>query len=176
MKVAKDAPERRRVILDAAHACFLQYGYGKTSLDDIAKRARLTRSLLYRTFQNKEEIFAAVYDEFYTKQYPVVDAALAGRGSRKDKLSKVCEIVFVNPWALMHDAPAALEFFDACGQVAPEVDARHKRKWTESVRSLLGDKEAAEVFLLAIEGFFVDMPSVAVLRKRIAVMVDYFGA
>ena len=29
---------RRRAILDAALSCFLQYGFAKTSLDDIAKR------------------------------------------------------------------------------------------------------------------------------------------
>ena len=54
---------RRREILDAAKTCFLKFGYGKTSLDDIARESGLSRPLLYRKFANKEAIFAALYPE-----------------------------------------------------------------------------------------------------------------
>ncbi len=54
--------ERRQAILDGAHACFLQYGFAKTSLDDIAQRAGISRPLIYRKFKNKEDILAALYD------------------------------------------------------------------------------------------------------------------
>jgi AcrR family transcriptional regulator len=57
----------RRVVLDSARDCILKFGYGKCSLEDIAKQAAISRPLIYRKFKSKEEIFAA--------------PALKGRGS-----------------------------------------------------------------------------------------------
>jgi hypothetical protein len=51
---------RRRVILDAARDCILKFGYAKSSLEDIAKQAAVSRPLIYRKFKSKEEIFGAV--------------------------------------------------------------------------------------------------------------------
>ncbi len=35
-------------VLQAARWCFLNFGFAKTSLDDIGKRAGISRTLLYR--------------------------------------------------------------------------------------------------------------------------------
>jgi AcrR family transcriptional regulator len=172
---SRDA-ERRRVILDAALACFVQFGYAKTSLDDIARRANLSRPLLYRKYKNKEAIYGAVYDDVYEARYPLAEQVLAGRGSRRDKLLRICELLCVEPWALVMGAPMAQEFYEACTQVNPEIQAKHERKLLELCKAVLGSRELAEVFLLAVDGLFVDLPSVAVLRKRLRVLVDRFAA
>lgn len=168
--------ERRRAILDAALACFVQFGYAKTSLDDIAKRANLSRPLLYRKYRNKEDIFGAVFDDVYEARYPAAEAALAGRGSRRDKLLQVYELLCVEPWALVMDAPMAQEFYDACEQVTPEIHAKHERKRLELTRRVLGSKELAEVLMLAVDGLFLDLPSVPVLRKRLRVLIERFAS
>ncbi|MEX1189967.1 MAG: TetR/AcrR family transcriptional regulator [Bacteroidia bacterium] len=54
------ATEKRMRILDAAKVCFTQFGYEKTTLDDIGKKLGLNKSSLYYYFKNKEEIFTAV--------------------------------------------------------------------------------------------------------------------
>jgi AcrR family transcriptional regulator len=54
------ATEKRIQILLAAKGCFAQFGYDKTTLDDIGKRLELNKSSLYYYFKNKEEIFTAV--------------------------------------------------------------------------------------------------------------------
>ena len=70
------AGERKKTIVEAARACFLQFGFAKTALDDIARKARVSRPLIYRTFKNKDEIFAAVFDALFDRQYPAVEALL----------------------------------------------------------------------------------------------------
>lgn len=167
--------DRRRAILDAALACFVQFGYAKTSLDDIARRAGLSRPLLYRKYRNKEDIFGAVYDDVFEARYPVVEQILAGRGSRRAKLRRVYEVLCVEPWAIVMDAPMAREFYDACMQVVPEIHDKHERRLREVTRELLGSRELTEVFMLAVDGQFVDLPSVAVLRRRLGVLVDRFA-
>jgi AcrR family transcriptional regulator len=168
--------ERRRAILDAALACFSRFGYAKTSLDDIARRANLSRPLLYRKFRNKEDIFSAVYDDVFESRYPIAEQIAAGRGSRRDKLLQIYEVMCVEPWALVMDAPAAREFYDACLQVIPEVHAKHERRLLELTRALLGSREAAEVLLLAVDGLLADLPSVALLRKRLRVLIERFAS
>lgn len=54
------ATEKRQRILDAAKTCFTQFGFEKTTLEDIGKKLGLNKSSLYYYFKNKEEIFTAV--------------------------------------------------------------------------------------------------------------------
>ena len=62
LKLTEDDLEARKVeIILAARWCFLNFGFAKTSIDDIAKRANLSRTLVYKSFKNKEEIFKAVF-------------------------------------------------------------------------------------------------------------------
>ncbi len=51
------AGERRDAILDAAAGVFLRYGFKKTSMDDLARAAGLSRQGLYLHFETKEAIF-----------------------------------------------------------------------------------------------------------------------
>lgn len=51
---------KRDLILRAGSECFARYGYDKTTLDDIGRRAGLNKASLYYYFKNKEEIYIAV--------------------------------------------------------------------------------------------------------------------
>lgn len=53
---------RQEEILDAAGGVFLRYGYRKTSMDDVAHAAGLSRQGLYLHFRNKERLFHAVVE------------------------------------------------------------------------------------------------------------------
>jgi len=51
---------KKQRIITVAKSCFTQYGYDKTTLDDIGKKLGLNKSSLYYYFKNKEEIFTEV--------------------------------------------------------------------------------------------------------------------
>src|SRR4051812_13723659 len=51
--------DRRGVVLTAALETFLRYGYRKTSMEDIARAAAISRPGLYFLFTSKQELFAA---------------------------------------------------------------------------------------------------------------------
>lgn len=55
----KDNP-KHTLILQAAAECFARFGFDKTTLDDIGRRAGLNKASLYYYFKNKEDIFIAV--------------------------------------------------------------------------------------------------------------------
>jgi TetR/AcrR family transcriptional regulator, regulator of autoinduction and epiphytic fitness len=57
----KDDPRRRR-LLDAALGVFARFGFRKTSMDEVARAAGLSRQGLYLHFSTKEELFRATVE------------------------------------------------------------------------------------------------------------------
>jgi AcrR family transcriptional regulator len=51
---------KRQLILDAGLIQFAQFGLRKTSMQDIAERAGISRASVYSYFKNKDEIFRCV--------------------------------------------------------------------------------------------------------------------
>ncbi|MGA8329127.1 MAG: helix-turn-helix domain-containing protein [Mycobacterium sp.] len=49
-------------ILDAAVVEFAQHGFRRVALDDVARRARVSRTTIYRRFTGRDELVAAVID------------------------------------------------------------------------------------------------------------------
>lgn len=164
---------RRAEILEAAKSCFLRYGYGKTSLDDIAKEAGLSRPLLYRKFANKEAIFSAVYDAVFLAQFDKAVPIAEGRGSKRDRLLRMIEVVCVEPYSLILQAPMAEEFWAACEAVIPEILQDHRKKWRALLAHVLPN-DVVETFDLALDGLYADMPTATVYRQRVRVLVEHF--
>jgi len=54
--------DKRQIILDIATRIFAHYGYGKTSLDDIATEAGVAKGTIYYYFPSKEDLFMAVVE------------------------------------------------------------------------------------------------------------------
>ena len=53
-------PDRRAKLLDAAAAAFVEHGFQRTQMDDIAERLGVSKGTIYRTFDSKDALFAAV--------------------------------------------------------------------------------------------------------------------
>lgn len=170
----EEAATRRDTILQAARWCFLNFGYSKTSLDDIAKRAGLSRTLLYRIFSDKEDIYTAVFRHWLISRHPRAREAAAATGTPQERLFEVCRIMMIEPWADMTGAPMAGEFFEVCERLDPEVDALHRTVAYECIAAILDHDKAAEVFLLALDGQIGDEPTVPVLEQRVRLLVDNF--
>lgn len=59
-RTKEDALHTREALLDAAEWLFAQHGVSRTSLQDIAKAAGLTRGAVYWHFKDKAELFNAM--------------------------------------------------------------------------------------------------------------------
>src|SRR3990167_10243637 len=58
-----DAEARRQQIVDAASACARRAGFHGASMAEIAQAAGLSVGKIYRYFENKEAIIAAIVDQ-----------------------------------------------------------------------------------------------------------------
>ena len=54
------AERRRQQILDAARACFRERGFRQTTIEEICAEARISPGALYRYFDSKTDIIAAI--------------------------------------------------------------------------------------------------------------------
>jgi AcrR family transcriptional regulator len=170
----EEAEARRSRVLDAARWCFLNFGFSKTSFEDIAKRATISRTLLYRIFKDKEDVFTAVFAHWLVARHPAAQEAASGPGSPFERLLAVCKMMVLEPWSDMVTAPMGAEFFDVCERIDPEIEARHRKVALECVAAILGNEESAEVFLLALDGLLADQPTVAVLERRLRILAGRF--
>jgi AcrR family transcriptional regulator len=172
---ADEAAARRAKVLVAARWCFLNFGFAKTSFEDIARRASLSRTLLYRLFKDKEDIFRAVFVDWLVSRRPAAKRAAKGPGTPYERLLGVCRLLALEPWAEMAGAAMGREFLQVCERIDPESEALYRKVALECVAAILGDKASAEVFLLALDGLLADQPSIEVLEQRAQLLAARFA-
>ena len=64
-------------MLEAATGVFARFGYRKTSMDDVARAAGVSRQGLYLSFANKEELFRRAVEHSLSNQLACAMAALS---------------------------------------------------------------------------------------------------
>jgi AcrR family transcriptional regulator len=170
-----EAAARRAKVLATARWCFLNFGFTKTAFEDIAKRAGLSRTLLYRIFKDKEDIYRAVFVDWLVSRRPAATKAAKGPGSAYERLLRVCHLLVLEPWTEMVGAPMGSEFHEVCERSDPDSEALYREVALKCVAEILGDEVSAEVFLLALDGLFGDQPSMDVLEQRTQLLAARFA-
>src|ERR1700730_1620239 len=67
--------DRPTQILDAAVACFAKRGFHQASMHDISAEAGISVGLIYRYFQNKEAVIAAMADRHKKEIHEILERA-----------------------------------------------------------------------------------------------------
>jgi AcrR family transcriptional regulator len=77
-RVRMTGQERRAQLLDIGRSVFAAVGYEAASIEEIAKRARITKPVVYEHFGGKEGLYAVVVDREVRKMVESITAALEG--------------------------------------------------------------------------------------------------
>jgi AcrR family transcriptional regulator len=160
-------PENTRIhLLDVAEKCFERHGIGRTTMEDIAAEARVSRPTLYRYFGDRESLITAISQRRAAKFAGRMRAVLArydtfeerlvegmlhlGRVGQKDQFFSSLitpETVGAANQILM--APAAaidfasevwgpvLDEAEAAGQLRAGIDRQLAYQWLTSINILL---------------------------------------
>src|SRR5947208_15316203 len=67
--------DRREQILEAAMVCFAKRGFHQASMHDISAEAGISVGLIYRYFENKEAVIAAMADRHKSEIHDVLERA-----------------------------------------------------------------------------------------------------
>lgn len=88
---AADEFDRRDQILDAANECFTQLGIQRTSVQDVARMAKVSRGTIYRYFVDREVLIEAAIEHGAQRFYRDVAAAMAKKRTLAEQLGAMAE-------------------------------------------------------------------------------------
>jgi AcrR family transcriptional regulator len=89
------ADARQQAVLDAAVGVYARYGFRKTSMEEVARAAGVSRQGLYLQFANKEELFRKAVEYVLSSQLKAAVAAL----SRQDESLELRLIAACDAWS-----------------------------------------------------------------------------
>ncbi|MFB9570354.1 TetR/AcrR family transcriptional regulator [Saccharopolyspora hordei] len=104
----------RKALVDSAVELFTEHGYAGTSLEEIAKRARVTKGALYHHFGGKQALFEAAFDAVETGVVARLAEVLSGAGDQwqatRSGLSAFLEVCLEPSYQriVVQDGPAVM--------------------------------------------------------------------
>jgi AcrR family transcriptional regulator len=146
-KVQKNIPGAREsvsakpnAIVLAGLQLFTQYGYRKTSIDDIAQAAQVAKRTVYLHFENKAAVFLAIL-EYLGKQVRQRCAAVEGAGGTAvDRLTGLLDAYFGMAFELFSKSEHMPELEETFSKLAQarigDLNAEYEARLARFLRSL----------------------------------------
>jgi AcrR family transcriptional regulator len=151
-----DATARRAEILDAALRVFGQYGYRRTSVDDIAREAGIAKGTIYLSFASKEEVFQALSQSLAQRMLAGAEAARHRPGTTADKLAAMHAAWFGTYAETISRSPHAAELLDAKHRLSAALVTDAASQYKRLVRDVLTEAVAAGELDLEPPGLTAD--------------------
>jgi TetR/AcrR family transcriptional regulator, transcriptional repressor for nem operon len=145
MTRTKPAEQRRADLLAASEALFLEKGVAATSLDEITSRAGVSKGLFYLYFRSKDDLLAALQDQFSARLADRIRAATDLAGDWPAKLDACVEAIF-------DGYQESRDLYEVLFQHGGHVSASHQQTHalvTDAIGDLLAAGKAAGVFDVA---------------------------
>ncbi|WP_209597736.1 TetR/AcrR family transcriptional regulator [Ruegeria sp. HKCCSP351] len=114
---------RQKAILASAFQAFSAYGFRKTSMDDIARGAGMSRPAVYLYYRNKEAIVRKLTERHYEEKTAAVAEALNSEGSVSDIAKKAIHAQTEGMAAILA-SPHGLEMLDTTKSMAIDIVER----------------------------------------------------
>lgn len=187
----KDRPAapHQLAILTSAMAAFAAYGYRKTSMDDIARGAAMSRPALYLHFRNKRDIFRSLARFHFDRKAALVEAALAQPGPVAAVLAAAFAAQGGAAIKAMLTSPHGMELLDAAGSTAADIvqegEAHLRRIYADwlgrasaagQVRLVGPALELADTMTAALNGIKMAGTDYATYQTRVAHLAAVLGA
>ena len=112
---------KKDAVFEAAAEVFARYGYRRTTMNDIAEAAGISRPALYLIFENKENLFCELSDFRLNQAIDVVIDALATSGELRRRFIQallIFEKVYYEP---VSNSPHGEELMDTNQSLAADV-------------------------------------------------------
>lgn len=88
-----DAEQLAHRIVDAATELFFTLGYGATTIEAVAQRARVSKRTFYRRFENKSALFSAAVHRTIKRLRPPADVSLLHGANLPEILRGLADLV-----------------------------------------------------------------------------------
>lgn len=150
-------PKRAR-ILDGAMKVFLAYGFSRTTMDDIARAAEVSRPALYLLFKNKTDIYRALAADFVDEALAHARTAVADDGPLAQRLERAVRCA-THTLRQVEDSPHGPEILDMKNSLAGDIVAAGRAGMSRIVEEAIAAEANRRGIRLSGLGFSARMLS-----------------
>lgn len=171
-------PHRRDAVMESALATFARYGYRKTSMEQVAHDAHISRPGLYFLFDSKEALFRAAVTRSLDVDIAAVEHILAG--TEQPLADRLLESF--DQWAgryispLTRDRSTVIESNpDLLGPITTTAPARFQKLITSAIAADRGPEAAvrlAQTLVSTSIGIKHQVDTAAAYRRRLDVAIS----
>lgn len=169
--------DRRARVLDSAMVTFARFGYRKTSMDEVARAARISRPGLYFLFSSKEALFRAAVTRTLEHDITRVEHLLTDTGRPLPERL----VAAFDQWAGRYVGPLARDVAvviednpDLLGEIVETTPRRFEQLITEAIATESGREAAppiAQTMISASIGLKHQAPSRELYLERLKVAI-----
>lgn len=180
--------ERLDQILDAAYACFTRHGVRRTTMDDIAREAGISRPGVYQYVRNKQDAFRRLTTRLLDASLSDARSTATARGDLAERLTGVLEVKLRLTAGVWRDSPAhAAELLGVDSRQSADLLEAYETAMCELLTSVItaarpdlpraGADEVAQLLLAFTRGLEADLtdPQAPIRRLRHGVALFVAG-
>lgn len=154
-----DMDLKRARVLEGAMRVFLNYGFSRTTMDDIARAADMSRPALYLLFRNKTDIFRAIASSMLAQSTETTRAELEGDRPFAERMMAAIDKSFIAMMRLVSGSAHGAELLDIKNSLACDIAASWRADMRTSIARAI-EREARRVG--------VDLPSQGLSAEGVA--------
>jgi TetR/AcrR family transcriptional regulator len=168
-------------VLDAAYQCFARHGVRKTTMDDIAVAAGMSRPAVYQYVRNKDDVFRRLAARIFDRALASAREAADAGGTLTQRLDRILGVKLAVTQRLFRDSPHASELLGENSRVAADLDRAFTADMTDLLTSTIIDvavqadlaltddnaREVAELALALTRGLEADLSDPDRPRERL---------
>ena len=153
-----------RLILDTARAVFETYGVRRANIEDVAARAGVSRSTIYRRFPSKDQLFERVVRREAERFFSTLDQATTGRNPQEAVIE-----AFALGVRLVQDSP----LYSRIAESEPELFGMFSRSHAFPIRQF-ADRIAHTLRRCGADIPGPDLANIADILLRVALGIVVF--
>lgn len=137
--------QKRTRILDGALKVFLAYGYARTTMDDIARAAEVSRPALYLVFRNKTDIYRAIGACFLSTSVARAREALCDTaigGGFEERVMTALDRALFETMAMINASPHGEEILDMKNSLAADLIGTWRDEMAGVLECAIADEAA----------------------------------
>jgi len=157
--------DKRQRVLAAAIAVFGRYGYRRTSMEDIAAEAGISRPALYLLFQNKKDVFRSAAAGICAGGIERAAAALQGPGPFGKRLVDALIRRNAEPFRLAASLAHGEELLSQNNEIAGDIMAETDSKAATLFAAAFRDADAKGEVNLARAGLAAERVAALLLSS-----------
>jgi len=139
-EIERETDPKRIRILQGAMQVFLAYGYSRTTMDDIARAAEVSRPALYLLFKNKTDIYRAICSCLLCNSVREAREALAGDAPFAERVTEALDRALFNLIARIEGAPHGEELLDMKNSLAADILAQWRQDFGADLAAAIADE------------------------------------